>query len=348
MKLKRCILVPFLLVGVLFLSVEFSIGEPSKKKIVLKMATHAPKGISYALYVKDNIDPALEKATNGEVVFDWYHGGIMGDDEDWMAKIEIDQLQGAGIDGHGTKMFGPGLAVLDLPFLFNNAQEVGYVRENLWSSMVRIFEDNGYKLLVLIDQGNEGFDEIYSLKRPIRTPEDFAKTRFVTYSGVVEAEILKALGASPIPLNVPEIVSSMRAGICNGLIAPAIWYVGSQLYTITKYVTPVRLRYAPGGLVISMKAWNRIPEKYHKEIVQMLLAEQDGANRFGWDSSKRCYKAMINYGLEEVKLTPSEIDVLKKQTRPIWDRLAGKEYTREMLDEILEYLDEYRSLKDVR
>jgi hypothetical protein len=50
--------------------------------------------------------------------------------------------------------------------------------------------------------------------------------------------------------------------------------------------------------------------------------------------------------MKEVKLTPGEIEVLKEKTRPVWDKLAGKVYSRELLDEILGSLEEYRS-KDV-
>jgi hypothetical protein len=59
--------------------------------------------------------------------------------------------------------------------------------------------------------------------------------------------------------------------------------------------------------------------------------------------------------MKEVKLTPGEIEVLKEKTRPVWDKektrpvwdkMAGKVYSRELLDEILGSLEEYRS-KDV-
>ena len=343
MRLKTFFISIFVSTCLLFIVAGSSEADSKNKKTLWKVATHAPKGISYALYIEEYVDPLIERVTEGNVALDWYYGGIMGDDEDWLAKIKIGQLHGAGFDGHGTKIFCPPMAVLDLPFLFNNVDEVAYVKKKLRPKFNKLFEEQGFVLVLLIDQGNEGFDEIYSLKRPIRTPEDFAKTRFVTYSGVVEAEILKALGSSPIPLNVPEIVASIRSGICDGLIAPAVWYVGAQLYTITKYVTPVRLRYAPGGLTIALDAWNKIPEGYQTRLMEGLLGVEERVNKDGWDSSKKCYKAMVKYGLKEVRLTPDEIEVLKKKTRPVWDKLAGKEFPRELLDEVIGYLDEYRS-----
>ena len=172
------------------------------------------------------------------------------------------------------------------------------------------------------------------------------QSRFVTYSGIVEQEIMKILGSSPIPINVPEIPSSVRAGICDALMVPAIWYVGSQLYTITRSVTPTKMRYAPGGIAVSSNAWSKIPVKYQNAIEEKVLQEcEQGLNECGHNGNAKCLKAMIQYGVKEVKLTSDEIEILKKKTRPVWDKLAGKEYPRELLDNILRYLDEYRHME---
>jgi TRAP-type C4-dicarboxylate transport system substrate-binding protein len=340
MRYRRVIFVTIVFLLMLIQWTGMSEARSKKATYVWKMATHAPEVIGFAIYLRDTFTPALEKVTNKEVTIDWYWGGIMGDDEDWVAKIRIDQLQGAGFDGHGIVMACPDLAMFQLPFLFKSFDEVAFIREKLRQRLLRSFEKNGYKLLLLIDQD---FDQVYSLKREIRSPEDFARTTFVTYSGKVENEMLRTLGTSPIPINVPEIPSSLRAGICDALIAPAIWYVGAQLYTITKAVTPSTMRYAPGGIVISTKAWNGIPEEYRKTIDGILLEHEHGFNEYGHDGNARCLRAMIKYGVKEVRLNQVEIDLLKQRTRPLWDKLAGKEYPRDLLDEVLCSLDEYRS-----
>lgn len=146
-----------------------------------------------------------------------------------------------------------------------------------------------------------------------------------------------------IHLTVPEIVTSMRAKICDALLAPALWYVGSQLYTMTDYVIPSNMRFTMGGVVITMKAWNRIPEKHHGAIVELMRELEPGLNGIITDNNKRCYDALIGYGMKEVRLTPKEIEIWEKRTRPVWDMLAGKVYPRELLDVVLGYLEEYRS-----
>lgn len=68
------------------------LADSKKDKVILKIATLAPEGVGWAILIKDSFAPAISKATDGVVDFDFYWGGIMGDDEDYIAKIHIDQL----------------------------------------------------------------------------------------------------------------------------------------------------------------------------------------------------------------------------------------------------------------
>ena len=339
MLVKR-ISILIMLIGLLvsFIGISYAVG--GNQKIVLKTGTLAPDGIGWAIFFKDSFLPAIEKATNDKVTFDIYFGGIMGDDEDYIAKMRIDQLQAGGVSAAGIVMACPELAVFELPFLFKSFDEVDYLRTKMEKRLNSIFEKNGFKLFILIDQD---FDIPWSTKREIRTPEDFAKSRFVTWCPPVEDDLLQSLGVSPIPVNVPEIPSHMRSKICNAFLAPPIYLVGTQLYTVVKYVTPCKMRYSPGGIIVTMKVWNKISKESQKAIFEVLPELGREINDYGHKSNKECFRAMIKYGLKEVTLTADEIEVLKKRTRPVWDSLVGKEYPRELLDETLGYLDEYRS-----
>ena len=339
MTIRKICNLTLILFVFLFCWTALSMAEPKKPKVILKMASNAPKDIGVEIYIRKQVNPGVKRVSDGDVVIDWFHGGIMGDNRDWISKMQIDQLQGAIMDGSGIHLVCPEAYVFQIPFIFNDFDEVAYVKKKLRSRMNDSFQRTGYKMLMLFDQS---FDKIYSTKREPRTTEDFAKIKFAAYAGLVENEIIKALGSSPIPMNVPEIVSSTRAGICNGLFSPALWYAGSQLYTIAKHVTVSNIRYTSACITVTMNAWNRISENHQKAIEDVMLQLEPGLDKNLKDSNSNCHRAMIKYGMNEVKWTPDEVEVFKKKTRPVWDKLAGKVYTRELLDEISGYLEEYR------
>jgi TRAP-type C4-dicarboxylate transport system substrate-binding protein len=69
---------------------------------------------------------------------------------------------------------------------------------------------------------------------------------------------------------------------------------------------------AKGSFVITMKAWNRTPEKYQKPLEEKMIGLEAGFNEELTRNNTKCLRAMIKYGIKEVKLTPEEIELLKK------------------------------------
>jgi TRAP-type C4-dicarboxylate transport system substrate-binding protein len=61
-------------------------------------------------------------------------------------------------------------------------------------------------------------------------------------------------------------------------------------------------------------------------------------------SNDKSLKAMYKYGMKEVKMTPAELDVLKKRLMPVWDEFAAKGYySKAELAEVKALLAEYRA-----
>lgn len=332
-----------------FLCVGSLIGEPvveaASYKYDWKIATLAPDGVGWAVYVKNELFGVFNKVTNGELHMDVYWGGTMGDDEDYIAKMSIGQLDGAGISGGSALLACPEMSVLTLPFLFNDYGEVDFVRNKMRDKFSALCEKNGYKMLVW---GDQDFDPMFSTKNEIRTPDDLKKCKVLNVAGTIETAIYQSLTASPIPSGIPDIISNMRSGVCDVAVTPSIWWVGAQLYTITKYVNPIKLRYMPILIVIKNDSWNKLPENY-RQLIEKEILENNRENEFNGfvrKTNEQCYDAMVKYGVKETKLTKSEIAVMRDLTRPIWDEYAGKEYPVETLNEILSLLEGYRASKE--
>ena len=301
--------------------------------------------VGFSKILKEKMLGPLDEITEGTVAVEIYWGGCMGDEEDYIAKMRIDQLQGAAFSGAGVFMCCPALSVLALPFLFNDFDEVDYIKAKMRPKICKLLEKSGYKMLGM---AHVDFDQIYSTKYEMRTLEDFEKSKILTWYGPMEHEVLTALGASPIPVNVPEVITSMRSGVCNAAISPAFWWVGAQLYTFTKYFNPLPVRYSPGMGVVTLKAWDRLSKKaranYKKALPRIIELENYGC-KFIRDLNVQCLESFRKYGLKEVKMTPEEIDIFREKTKPVWDKLTGKVFPKEILDEILVHLKKFRARK---
>jgi TRAP-type C4-dicarboxylate transport system substrate-binding protein len=312
-----------------------------KTVYVFKMGTLAPEGVGWASLIKDMVTPGILKATNGQVILDWYWGGTMGDDQDILAKMRNKQLQGGAFSGQGLLLACPEMALLELPFLFDNYDEVEYVYSKLRPRISQWFEKRGYHLILV---GEQDFDQVYSTKIPIKTPDDFKNSRVLTWYGQLEERVLKTMGASPLPIRVPEISASIRTGVCDVLITPAIWAVGTQMYTVMKYINPAHIRYSPSGGLIRLETWNLLPKDIQIAMDNYAISVEKEFRQKVHVSNQKCLNAMYKYGMKEVKMTPAETDVWKKRLLPLWDEFAAKGYySKAELAEVKGYLAEFRS-----
>ncbi|KQC09671.1 MAG: hypothetical protein APR62_13820 [Smithella sp. SDB] len=317
--------------------------KDGKQIYYAKMGTLAPAGVGWAALIKDEVTPGILKVTNGQMVLDWYWGGTMGDDQDILSKMRNGHLQGGGFSGQGMVMACPEIALLELPFLFDSYDEVEYVYSKLRPRINKWFEKHGYHLVVLAEQD---FDQIYSIKNPIKTPDDFRNSRILTWYGPLEEKTLKTLSASPLPIRVPEVAASIRTGVCDAFISPALWAVGTQMYTVMKYINPVHIRYSPAGGIVMLSTWNTFPKNLQDAIDNYTLSIEKEFRKKVRAGNEKCLKSMYKYGMQEVKMTPAEIDVLKKRLMPVWDEFAAKGYySKAELAEVKKLLAEFRSKK---
>ncbi|MFP4445987.1 MAG: TRAP transporter substrate-binding protein DctP [Desulfosudaceae bacterium] len=310
-----------------------------QEKQLWKVGTLTPKGVGWAQQFEKIMLPAIHEATNNTLDVQVYWGGIMGDDEDILAKMRAGQLQAAGITGQGAVMACPEFALVELPFLFRGYDEVDYVRKKMWDTFDRLMQKRGFKLLVWLDQD---FDQIYSRKYSFRDMADFEKARFMTWYGQLEEDLLKRLGSSPIPVDIPELVPSLRQGVADSLIAPALWMVATQLYPSVEYMVPLRIRYSPAVVISTLETWQALPEESRQgitEIVPEVVEQFTAATR---RDNRKAVNALVEYGIEKVELPPENVAQIKAEAEKVWEDQAGKLYPPELLEEIRDHLADFR------
>lgn len=316
-------------------------GDKSKAKVTWKTATLAPKNTAYARLFEEILLPELEKETKGDLYLKIYWGGVMGDDKQILKKMRIGQLQGAGLSGQGTFALSPEIPVLGLPFMFNDYDEVDYVKAKMIDSIDNIVRQSGFKMLLWLDQD---FDQIYS-KVPLNKLSEFPKAKFITWFGALEGRLLEKLGASPIPIDVTEIPSTMRAGAGDAMVAPSIWIVATQLYTTFKYVNSTKIRYTPAFNVVTETAWKETPEEHINKVSEMRVPLSKKFCKRSRQEADKCLVALIRYGIKDASPTPENLEKIKERSIPLWDELADELYSQDILDELTGHLAEYRALQ---
>ncbi|MBF0451557.1 MAG: TRAP transporter substrate-binding protein DctP [Candidatus Magnetomorum sp.] len=311
-----------------------------RDKYIVRIATLAPKAVGWAKHIREIIIPGVRRATDHEVKLKFYWNGTLGEEEDYVRLMKEGKLDGAAFSAHGTLLACPEMAVLELPFLFQNYDEVDYIRLKMIKEFDEIIEKNGFKMIFWTDQD---FDQIYSTKYPLTRIEDFQKATFVSCFGSLEKAVLESFGVNPVVRTIKQGSTEIRSDKMNAFIGPALWVVGSQIYNKVKYINPMKIRYSPSTSLISLDAWNRIPEKYRKKIQRFRDHEMVEFCKKNRQDSMRAYQAMVKYGAKVTTMEPEDFKQIQDRCRSLWYRLAGKLYDIKTLEKLLDHLKEYRA-----
>ena len=325
----------------------------------IKFACMAPMGTTWAKYIREVPKTFSERA--GDIMHvDAYIGLSLGNDPDYVRKMATGALEAAGMTSWGMKYISKEMSVYELPFLFDTYGEADYVMKKTWPYFVEKFKEKGFLLVPTAFE--VGFLQMFSTNTIIKTPDDLKGTKYGSWMEDVEVATLKHFDVNPVVITVMEIPSSLATAVIQTASSPTMYMIGAQLMSFIGKgggCSGVNMFYPPGGLVYIKKnivnsTLANVPKgdraalmKYVdkamalfdallSEIAPQLAVElRDGNKKLIADLQKK--------GMNLYIPTKEEREKWKSATRPIWDELAGKAYSKEILDNILKAKAEYRA-----
>jgi TRAP-type transport system periplasmic protein len=330
-----------LLLGLVILVVATSAdaARKPKAKFMIKFATLAPEGSTW-MNAMHQMDDEIRARTENRVGFKFYPGGVMGDEKDVLRKIRSGQLHGGGFTGFGLGAVASDVRVLEMPFMFEDLDELDYVRTALGGKLDKVFDDGGYLNLGWVDVG---FVYIFS-KNPIATPQDLEASRMWVWAGDPLAEIFfTAFGISPIPLAAPDVLTALQTGVIDAAYSSTLGCIALQWFTRVSYMTDVPITHGMGAALISKKALRKVsPEDLAimQEVAEPILRALTEKTR---SQNLEAIAEMEKEGVQVVKVDQNVHQQFFDTGRSAWAKGVGKLYSAELLEEVKTLLADYRA-----
>lgn len=235
----------------------FFIGRAraEEPEFVMKVATVAPVGTPWATQLK-KVKNAIKDGSGGRIKVKTYLGGALGDEIATAEATKRGTIQCFGGTFGALASAVPELDVLELPYLFPSEKKAdaildGVIRDDLDA----LLWDRGYKLLFFSENGYRSIGSTF----PITSPADLKGRKMRAQQSDVHIDTWKALGASPVPIAVIDVLPGLQTGVVDGfdntpLFAfAASWHQAISHYTLTKHI------YQAGVVVASRKFWESLP-----------------------------------------------------------------------------------------
>ena len=312
--------------------------------VTLKVATVTPEGTQW---MKDMRASAVEikERTEGRVQIKYYGGGIMGNDTKVLGRIRIGTLQGGAFTPVALADQYPELNLYGLPLIFNSEEEAAYVRERMDAKLRKGLEDAGF---VSFGFATGGFAILMS-NTPVDELEDLkGKKVWVPEGDTVSYDSMEALSLSPVTLPLTDVLTGLQTGLIDIVAMSPIGALVLQWHTKIKYITELPLVYTMGFMAIDKRAFDKIgaaDQAIVREVMEESYRNFDKANL---DDSHGARDALINSGIESVPYEESEYRSIRKVLAES-NRSIGENggFSLEMYEEMMGYIDEYRSKQAV-
>ena len=333
--MRRLVLLVFV-VSLLFLTYSSTYAADVIK---LKFANYFPITHMNSVMMGKFCDELSKKLT-GKVELTQYAGGTL------LSAPKIAAGVSAGIADIGlsnlsyTRGRFPVMEIMELPLGYPSAWIAGHVANDFYNKF-KPKDFDAYHVLML---STSPINVIQTLNKPAKTLEDIKglKLRGTGRLG----DIVKALGATPIPIETPDLYDSLKRGVIEGALLPLETLKGFKTGEVQKYVTAswkVGSAYCFYVLMNKQK-WDSLPDdvkrvinEFSKEFTERWAVEWNNI-----DIEGREY--FTKQGGQIVPISDAESARWVKATQPVIDDykkdLISKGYKAEEIDSWLSFVKE--------
>lgn len=211
--------------------------------------------------------------------------------------------------------------ILDFPFLFANEQEAEKVLDGATGQ--KLLEKLPAKGLVGLAYWENGFFNATNSKLPIQKWEDFAGMKFRAVQAKISQETVKALGANPVPLAVPELYTALETRTVDGQGTPSAVIAALKLNEVQKYLSLTKHSYGAFLPLVSKKFWDTLPPA-DQAILREAAVETRGFQRgVAREQAKGAEVAMAAKGLLINDITAAERKRMRDKVKPVWDMFTA-------------------------
>lgn len=305
---------------------------PAWPQTVIKLGTLAPEGSVWhdtLLEIRDD----WRRISGGEVELRIYAGGVLGDEDEMIRKMQRRGLDALAVSGSGLPLIDEIVQCLQLPLLFDSYAELAQVRDSISSELEQSFERAGYKVLNWAEAGWVHF----FAKSPVRTPDDLRQLRLWIGTGSPDGERLaEELGFRAVPLPVTDMLTGLQTGLIEVIDVPPLFALLDRSYQAAPFMTDLRFAPLNAATVMTLPMWQRIPEGLHDALLTSARQATARMREQIHVAETEAIQEMVARGLTIVSLEQQEIDAWRNEARAVYPRLACAREHPDLYQEVLQ------------
>jgi tripartite ATP-independent transporter DctP family solute receptor len=253
--------------------------------------------------------------TEGEVDIIVCPAAQLGDERANIHGVQFGVLDMCFASVGAMSAFAPEFQVLDLPYLFPCAA----------AAYTYLDGAKGHELLGLLDRNRVhgvGFLEngarCFTSRRSLRRPEDLNGQKIRVLESPVYMAIVRALGATPVPIPYPELPRALQQRVVDGQENPAVNVYSARMFLWQPYMVTDRHAYHAFVFAVNGDVWSGLSGEVRRVIEAAFAEVQDLQRALSGRVDGKFVRLLEEKGVEVHAPTDAEMKEWRQATSGVY------------------------------
>ena len=208
----------------------------------------------------------IKDASGGRLEIRFFPASQLGSDTDLLTQIRSGGVDFLNIAGSVVSTVAPVAAITNVGFAFNDYEHVWRAVDGKLGDIVTA-QISKTGALVVAKAADNGFRQITSSSKPIKTPQDLQGYRIRVPVSPIFTSLFTALGANPTSINFNELYTALQTHLVDGQENGLVAIEAGKLYEVQKFVSMTNHIWDPFWILGNRRSFTRLPNEL-QEIVR--------------------------------------------------------------------------------
>ncbi|SDG48865.1 tripartite ATP-independent transporter solute receptor, DctP family [Pseudomonas benzenivorans] len=292
------------------LPLAFCLAGLAQAATTLKIAEIHPAGYP-TVVAMENLGKKLDAATNGEITYRLFAGGVLGSEKEVIEQTQIGAVQLTRVSLGAVGPVVPDVNVFNMPFVFRDHAHMRKVIDGAIGQEILDKITASEFNMVGLAWMDGGTRNLYT-KKPVRSLEDLKGMKIRVMGNPLFIDTLNAMGANGIAMDTGEIFSALQTGVIDGAENNPPTMLEHNHYRNANYYSLTGHLIIPEPLMMSKTTWDQLtPEQ--QALVKKFAREAQMEERVLWDAKSAS---------SETKLKEAGVEFIEVDKQPFYDATA--------------------------
>lgn len=237
---------------------EGTSGEESNDDVIeLQLGHIATETNPYHLLALE-FKELVEERSDGKLKINIFPNGQLGQERELIEALTFGNLDLAVITSSPVTNFVPEFGILDVPYLFENWDQVEtFLDADISQDLLKETEKVGIETYTFVPRG---FRSVTNSKHPVNTPEDLKGLTLRVIESEVYVDTINEMGATATGMPWSDAFTAMQQGAIDGQENDYSIIYTQNVFEVQKYLSLTEHIFAINTLMASVQNIDKLPE----------------------------------------------------------------------------------------